>query len=163
MKPAIPRWRAMAEADLGFVDRLGNSIYPDHLESFAAFAAKFRASPESCLVAEMGGKGVGYCLALPAEVGAPPRLNQVRYAPERATVMHVHDIALAESARGHGLVPQALDHAAKAARDRGLDGLSLIAVLGTERMWPRYGFAPADCDRAIVASFGGGIYMTKRF
>jgi GNAT superfamily N-acetyltransferase len=162
MKPANPRWRAMEEADLGFVDRLGNSIYPNHLESFAAFAAKFRASPDSCLVAEMGGKGVGYCLALPAEEGAPPRLNQVRYAPARAKFMHIHDIALAESARGHGLVPQALEHAAKVARAAGLDGLSLIAVLGTETMWPRYGFAPAACDRAIVASFGGGVYMTRR-
>lgn len=151
----------MAEGDLGFVDRLGNSIYPGHLESFAAFAAKFRASPESCLVAEMGGKGVGYCLALPAQAGAPPRLNQVRYAPGRIDVMHVHDIALAESARGHGLVPQALDRAAKIAGDRGLAALSLIAVLGTERMWPRYGFAPAECDRAILASFGGGIYMRR--
>jgi GNAT superfamily N-acetyltransferase len=162
MKPAIPRWRVMAEADLGFVDRLGNSIYPDHVESFAAFAAKFRAGPDSCLVAEMGGKGVGYCLALPAETGAPPRLNQVRYAPARADAMHIHDIALAESARGHGLVPQALDHAAKVARGAGLETLSLIAVLGTERMWPRYGFAPAECERAILASFGGGVYMTRR-
>jgi N-acetylglutamate synthase-like GNAT family acetyltransferase len=76
--------------------------------------------------------------------------------------MHIHDIALAESARGHGLVPQALDHAAKVARGAGLETLSLIAVLGTERMWPRYGFAPAECERAILASFGGGVYMTRR-
>jgi GNAT superfamily N-acetyltransferase len=163
MKPAIPRWRAMEEADLGFVDRLGNSIYPNHLESFAAFAAKFRACAAACQVAELGGRGAGYCLALPADDGAPPRLNQVRYTPERARFLHIHDIALAESARGHGLVPQALDHAAGVARELGLDGLSLIAVKGTERMWPRYGFAPADCDRAILGSFGGGIYMTRIF
>lgn len=153
----------MEEADLGFVDRLGNSIYPDHLESFAAFAAKFRACVAACLVAELGGKGVGYCLALPADLGAPPRLNQVRYSPTRPRHMHIHDIALAEAARGHGLVPRALDHAAEVAGKLGLEGLSLIAVRGTERMWPRYGFAPAECDRAILASFGGGIYMTRVF
>lgn len=153
----------MEEADLGFVDRLGNSIYPDHLESFAAFAAKFRACPQACRVAELGGRLVGYCLALPADDGAPPRLNQVRYAPAAPVFLHIHDVALAESARGHGLVPQALDHAAGVARGLGLAGLSLIAVRGTERMWPRYGFAPAECERAILASFGGGIYMNRVF
>lgn len=161
MKPAIPRWRAMTEADLGFVNRLGNSIYPDHVESFAAFAGKFRACPAACSVAELGGRGVGYCLALPADLGAPPRLNQVRYAPARPSRLHVHDIALERVARGFGLVPEALARAAGVARDMDLEGLSLIAVMGTEKMWPRYGFAPAECDRAILASFGGGIYMTR--
>lgn len=163
MKPAVPVWRAMREADLGFVDRLGNTIYPDHVESFAAFAAKFRACPEACLVAEKGGRGVGYCLALPADEGNPPRLDQVRYAPTKPRFVHIHDIALSEAARGQGLVPLAVAHLAKFARAKSFAGLSLIAVKGTETMWPRYGFNPAPCDRAVIVSFGGGVYMTRPF
>jgi GNAT superfamily N-acetyltransferase len=163
MNPAIPAWRPMREADLGFVDRLGNSIYPEHVESFAAFAAKFRASPESCMVAEKGGRGAGYCLALPADAGKPPRLDQVRYVPIAPSFIHLHDIALSEAARGHGLVPLAIDRLADVARAKSFAGLSLIAVMGTETMWPRYGFKPAPCDRAVIASFGGGVYMTRPF
>jgi len=157
----MARWRNMARSDLAFVDRLGNALYPNHQESFAAFEAKFSATPDACLVAETpDGAPVGYCIALRAELGSPPHLDDAAYAPRRLDCLHLHDLALDASARGQGLVAAALAHLQTAAR--GLP-LTLVAVDGTHALWRRHGFADAVCGHDLARDYGTDArYMRRR-
>jgi ribosomal protein S18 acetylase RimI-like enzyme len=147
----------MAAADLDFVMALAARLYPDHPESRASFAGKLDAAPDACLVAVREGVAVGYCVALWATCGRPPKLDESAYAPRAPCGLHLHDIALAPEARGRGLVGAALSHLSRVA-----DGapLSLVAVNGTHALWRRHGFAEAAVDEDVRASYGpGAVYM----
>ena len=156
----MARWRNMAGSDLAFVDRLGNALYPNHPESLAAFEAKFRATPDACLIAEDArGMPVGYCLALLAELGSPPHLDDFSYMPRKADCLHLHDLALEPSARGQGLVAAALAHLQGIAN--GLP-LTLIAVNGTSALWQRHGFVDAVCAYDLAHGYGKDARYMRR-
>jgi GNAT superfamily N-acetyltransferase len=146
------RWQKMAATDLVFVERLGCALYPNHPESLAAFETKFRATEDACLIArDRADNPVGYCIAVRAELGHPPHLDDTRGPPRSADCLHLHDLALAPPARGQGLVAAAIAHLESAAH--GLP-LTLIAVNGTRALWQRYGFADALCAYDLAADYG---------
>lgn len=150
-------WRTMAPADLDFVMSLAAQLYPDHPESRASFAWKLDAAPDSCLIAEREGVAVGYCVALWATCGRPPKLDEVSYAVHAPRGLHLHDIALAPAARGRGLVGAALSHLSRVA---GGVSLSLVAVNGTAGLWRHHGFVEAAADDDVLATYGAGaVYM----
>jgi GNAT superfamily N-acetyltransferase len=154
------RWQNMVASDLGFVDRLGAVLYPNHPESFAAYAAKFRITQDACLTArDTAGNPVGYCIAVWAELGHPPHLDDANFAPRQVDCLHLHDLALAPAARGQGLVAAAIAHLTNVAR--GLP-LTLIAVNGTHALWPRYGFADAVCAYDLAADYGPDARYMRR-
>jgi GNAT superfamily N-acetyltransferase len=147
----------MAAHDAGFAAELGRALYPHLPESVSAFAAKFAATPEACRIAiAQDGTRVGYCVALWAELGRPPKLDDAAYAPRARECLHLHDLALAPSARGRGLAAQAVAHL------RGVAGalpLTLVAVNGSAPLWRRFGFAEIP---GPAASYGAdAIYMRR--
>jgi GNAT superfamily N-acetyltransferase len=150
-------WRAMTAADAAFAAELGLAIYPHLPESEASFAAKFAAAPEACRVAYGDdGTRVGYCVALWAELGRPPKLDDAAYVPRARECLHLHDLALAPLARGQGLVAQAVAHL------RGVAGalpLTLVAVNGSAKLWRRFGFVEIP---GAAASYGAdALYMRR--
>ncbi|MCA3261868.1 MAG: GNAT family N-acetyltransferase [Telmatospirillum sp.] len=150
-------WRAMTAEDVAFVAELGLAIYPHLPESVGSFAAKFAATPEACRVAcDRDGSRVGYCVALWAELGRPPKLDDVAYAPCARECLHLHDLAVAPAARGQGLVAQAVAHL------RGVAGalpLTLVAVNGSAPLWRRFGFSEVA---GSAASYGAdALYMRR--
>ena len=150
-------WRAMAPADLDFVMALAARLYPDHPESRASFAGKLEAAPDACLIAERDGVPVGYCVALLATCGRPPKLDEAAYAAQVPRGLHLHDIALAPAARGRGLVGAALSRLRRVAAGT---PLSLVAVNGTQALWRRHGFAEAAVDENVRATYGAdAVYM----
>ncbi len=147
----------MASADLDFVMLLAARLYPDHPESRASFAGKLNAAPDACLIAEREGGAVGYCVALWATCGRPPKLDEASYEVHAPRGLHLHDIALAPTARGRGLVGAALSHLARVA---GGAPLSLIAVNGTAGLWRHHGFVEAAVDEDVRATYGAdAVYM----
>jgi ribosomal protein S18 acetylase RimI-like enzyme len=154
-----PGWRAMVPGDLAFVQRLAEALYPDHPESHAAFEAKLTAAPDACRIAERDGQPAGYCIALRATRGCPPRLDQAAYAAVGPHTLHLHDVALDPVARGAGLVGGLLTHLAAVAGDL---PLSLIAVNGTHGLWRRHGFVDAPVDESVRATYGKeAVYMIR--
>lgn len=150
-------WRAMTAEDAAFAAELGLAIYPHLPESVSSFAAKFAATPEACRVAcEPDGARVGYCVALWAELGRPPKLDDARYAPRARECLHLHDLALAPSARGQGLVGQAVAHLCAVA---GALPLTLVAVDGSARLWRRLGFFDVE---GTAASYGADAHYMRR-
>ena len=148
-------WRAMTVADLEFAAALGCSTYPNLPESVASFAAKFAATPEACLAAiGEDGSRVGYCVALWGELGRPPKLDDAAYAPRARECLHLHDLALAPSARKQGLVGKALAHLRAVAGER---PLTLVAVNGSAPLWRRFRFVEIE---GAAASYGAeALYM----
>ncbi len=152
-------WRPMAIDDLAFVQCLAGALYPDHPESRAAFAAKLATAPDACRIAERGGRPVGYCIALRATRGCPPRLDQVTYAALGPHTLHLHDVALDPAARGAGLIRDLLAHLSSIAGDL---PLSLIAVNGTHGLWRHHGFVDAPVDETVRATYGkDAAYMIR--
>lgn len=150
-------WRAMTAEDAAFAAELGLAIYPHLPESVSSFAAKFAATPEACLVAcASDGSRVGYCVALWSELGRPPKLDDALYVPRVRECLHLHDLALARSARGQGLAEQAVAHL------RGVAGalpLTLVAVDGSAPLWRRFGFLEVP---GSAASYGAdALYMRR--
>ncbi len=155
----LPTWRLMTAADLDFVEALAAELYPDHPESRASFAGKLAAAPKACFVADVGGRNAGYCIALWTEMGRPPRLDEVNYLPRSREALHLHDIAVSPSARGQGLVGEAL--LLLSVEAAGMP-LSLVAVHGTRPLWELHGFSVAPADAGVLASYGGdAVYMSR--
>jgi len=155
----MPVWRAMARDDLDFVLDLASRLYPDHPETRAAFAAKLEAAPEACSVAMRGTEKVGYCVALWSQARRPPKLDEAGYVPAPPLSLHLHDIAIDLPARGQGLVGAALAQLSSFAKGA---KLSLVAVNGTRALWEGFGFAVADIDEAVRATYGrDAVYMER--
>ncbi len=149
----------MTPDDLDFVLRLAGELYPDHPESRAAFMAKLAAAPDACRIADPGRGPVGYCVALWATRGRPPKLDQADYAHTPPLTLHLHDVALEPSARGIGLVGEMLVHLVGLA---GSAPLSLVAVNGTHGLWRRNGFADATAKDDVRETYGAdAIYMER--
>ncbi len=147
----------MAPGDLDYVLELAARLYPNHPESRSSFEDKLRAAPDACLVAELDGRPVGYCVALWATCGKPPKLDERAYVAKAPLGLHLHDIALNPAARGQGLVSAAL---LRLARLAGSSKLSLVAVEGTHALWRRHGFVEEQIDEAVRATYGDqAVYM----
>lgn len=149
----------MTESDLDFVEALAAELYPEHPESRAAFASKLAAARQACHIARTNDGPVGYCFALWARRGVPPRLDEAAYVATRREVLHLHDIAVSLPARGQGLVARALERLSSVANGA---PLSLVAVHGTRPLWERHGFAAAQADADVLRTYGSdAVYMVR--
>ena len=158
-------WRPMAPADLPAVVALAGQLHPDHPESPAVFAERLALAPEFCRVLAGAAGLAGYAVAHPWAGMAPPALDRLLGGlPARPDALHLHDIALAEAARGAGhaaaMVALLLDQAAR----RGLRRASLIAVAGKQGYWAGLGFLPrpGPADPALASYGPGACRMARR-
>ncbi len=141
-------WRQMTSDDLAEVDRIAGLVHADLPESMAVLAERLALFPQGCLMTEGG-----YAVAHPVRLGAPPPLDTLLGAlPKDAGALHIHDLALLESRRGHGLGGAAMAHFIAVAKARGLARLSLVSVYGSHTYWSRFGFV--QFAKAGLESYG---------
>lgn len=150
-----PIWLPLEVADLDAVDRIGRAIHPGLPERPEVFAEKRALFPEGALKAVGAGTMLGYGLAHPWRLGAIPALDAfLGTLPADADCLYVHDVALLEAARGHGLAGSFVAAMRAVARARGLAALACASVYGTTVLWSRYGFETVD-DPNLAGKLAG--------
>lgn len=145
---ALPRlsWRAMTAADLDAVAAIAAVGFPDHFEGRDCFENRLALNPSGCFVlAGEDGEPHGYLVAYPWTADAAPALNTLIDAiPDDASVMYLHDLAIAPTARGGGWSRAIVGRLARDARAAGWPALTLVAVNDAAPFWERHGFVAAD-------------------
>jgi GNAT superfamily N-acetyltransferase len=129
------------DEDVDAICALGGSAHPGHLEeSHEAVASRLNAGRQTSFVLTSGGQTFGYVLAHPWDESVSP-LGAV-IEPRDGDVLFLHDIVVADEARGFG-------HARRA-----VSSLKTLAILNGWRMqivcvnqsypfWTRLGFTLA--------------------
>ncbi|MEU5591487.1 GNAT family N-acetyltransferase [Streptomyces sp. NPDC020298] len=107
-----------------------------------ALESRGRSSPDTCFVLELGGRIAGYVLALPYPRFHCPDLTAPETTVFHSHNLHLHDLVVAEDLRGRGLGTRLLRHLTAAARARGFQRISLVAVGGMETYWQAHGYRP---------------------
>jgi len=136
----------MAAADLDAVANIAAVGFPDHFEGRDCFENRLALNPSGCFVLADGmGQPQGYLVAYPWTAGAAPALNTLIEAiPADASVMYLHDLALAPGVRGGGWSRPIVERVANQARDAGWPALTLVAVNDAAPFWERHGFEGVD-------------------
>lgn len=159
------QWRLMMPADVPAVLEVSQRVHPAYPEDLAIFAERQRLYPAGCFVLADAAGLHGYALSHPWRFGQPPSLNTLLHAlPQYADTYYLHDIALAESARGGGFGGQIVGRLIAVAEASGAGNLSLVAVNGSVPFWQRQGFAVVE-DEAIrtrVLSYDGAASFMAR-
>ncbi len=155
----------MRAADLPAVSVLADRIHAAHPEAPAVFAERLRLFPQGCLALTDDSTLVGYAIAHPGRLGAPPPLNTLlEELPGRADCLYLHDIALAPSVAGRGHGSSLVARMVELAIDMRLPCLALVAVGGSAPFWKRLGFRAAGdaTPGAKLASYGAdAAYMVR--
>lgn len=140
LKPGVPRYRPMAEADLERIIRIERAAYP-YPWSLGNFRDCLQAG-YSCWVAEVDGELMGYSVLM-AAAGEGHLLNCCVSPPWQGLgygrLLMAHLIA---TARGHGVECIYLD-----VRPSNLPALRLYQRLGFEGIALRRDYYPADQGR----------------
>lgn len=128
-----------------------------YLESAEAFLHKLFMHPGGCFVHDVAGLVAGYIVFHPARLGwvAPIDFLYDMPVPD-PECMYVHDLAVDPAFRGKGIGRILFDEVVAAARARGLDRLTLVAVQDAEAFWERMGFHK---ERDIVYGGRPATYM----
>lgn len=156
----------MTPQDLGDVLALQALGYPPALQdSASAFLSRMALAPTLNLVARQGVDLRAYLVSHPWEAGSPPPVDAVlpRSAPQDC--WYVHDLSVAEAARGQGLARRLLVAGRDAALGLALARSELIAVEGAAPFWRRQGWSlPAIIPPDLAAKVSGygpsAVFMT---
>lgn len=156
----------MTPQDLGEVLALQGEGYPAALHDSAdAFLSRMALTPALNLVAHEGGDLRGYLVSHPWGAGSPPPVNSVLPTTAPQACWYVHDLSVAEAARGLGLARRLLMAGRDAALAQGLTRSELIAVEGAAPFWRRQGWSlPAIIAPDLAAKVSGygpsAVFMT---
>lgn len=142
MNPDIQfHWRPMVAGDFKRVSKLASAVHMDFPESDIVLREKHQQYPKGCYILVKGNLISGYLLSHPWERYNPPPLNRLLGGlPQRPDTYYIHDLALAASARGHGMAEQIVEVIVKLARSLKLDAVALVAVGGSEGFWEHQKF-----------------------
>ncbi|MBB5214462.1 GNAT family N-acetyltransferase [Parapusillimonas granuli] len=155
-------WREMNHGDIPGVMALADSIHPGLIERAEVFGERQRLFPDGCLVADRGGRILGYAVSHPIAPANPPRLDTLLGGlAQGERHYYIHDFALSPVLRGSGLARAGVDKLLAIAG--GFPKTALISVYGTMRFWSRFGFQPSAQDLAAkLAAYGeGAVYMER--
>lgn len=161
MRPTPPpQPLPLTDAHAHEVERIQQECYgAAHIETLDSLAAKWRASPDTCWVAERAGQVVAYLVAVPIPFPRLPAWNAPAFElAAGADTLYLHDLAVSAQARGSGaggaLVRAALAQALRA----GYAQACLVAVQDSAAYWEGFGFratpAPGPEVTAKLATFG---------
>ena len=147
----------MTPQDLGDVLALQAKGYPAALhDSAEAFLSRMALAPTLNLVAHDGGGLRGYLISHPWAAGSPPPVDSVLPTAAPQDCWYVHDLSVAEAARGLGLARRLLIAGRDAAQALGLTRSELIAVEGAAPFWRRQGWSlPAIIAPELAAKAAG--------
>ena len=158
-------WRPMVADDLNAVSKLALNIHVDFPESDSVLREKLTWFPEGCYTLGQGEMISGYLLSHPWKRHDPPPLNNLLGGlPPRPDIYYIHDLALAYSARGHGMAEQIVDEIVMLARSLKLASVSLVAVGGSDGFWKRQKFrivSTADLNNKLEP-YGAQAYYMER-
>ena len=156
----------MTPQDLGEVLALQAQGYPAALHDSAdAFLSRMALAPALNLVAHQGEDLQAYLISHPWAAGSPPPVDSVLPTAAPQDCWYVHDLSVAEAARGLGLARRLLIAGRDAALTLGLTRSELIAVEGAAPFWRRQGWSlPAIIAPDLAAKVGGygpsAVFMT---
>jgi GNAT superfamily N-acetyltransferase len=148
-------WDAVVALEAGAYSAAGLS------EGRAALESRANASPATCFVLDHGKRTVGYLLALPYPMFEYPDLNRREDIVFHSRNLHLHDLVIAEEFRGRGLAKSLLRHFTGTAGAKGYEGISLIAVSGSDTFWAANGYR---AHREVTPPTGYGadaVYMSR--
>ncbi|MFB8036202.1 GNAT family N-acetyltransferase [Streptomyces sp. NPDC056004] len=157
------RIRLLREEDWDEVVALEERAYAESglSEGREVLRSRHRASPSTCFVLERAGGFGGYLLALPYPLFRCPDLSLAEEGAVRGSNLHLHDLVIAERARGRGLAHRMQQHLEGTGRTVGYRTLSLVAVHGSQVLWTALGYR-ARPEIGLPASYGAeAVYMTK--
>ncbi|MCE9649503.1 MAG: GNAT family N-acetyltransferase [Parvibaculum sp.] len=148
----LSEWRPMTPADIHAVDEIGRVVHPGFPEDIAVLKNRLALFPAGCFVADGEDARLGYAVSHPSVVGRPAPLNTVIDAlPRDADCLFLHDIALTEGARGHGLGGSLLEKLKTVARHAGFARLGLVSVNNSRAYWLAQGFRVLEADETLAA------------
>ncbi len=157
------RIRPLVERDWDDLVALEARAYAESGLSEGSEALRSRAavSPGTCFALEYDGQFGGYLLALPYPLGQCPDLSLAETAGFASGNLHAHDFVITEELRGRGLTPHFVRQIEAAARARGFERLSMVAVQRSHVLWARLGYT-AHREVALPESYGTeAVYMSK--
>lgn len=159
------KWRRAGLEDAEAISRLSLQILGDLGEPAGIFAERISLCPEGCHVLMSGPEMVGHAITHPWRRGTPPAMNQrLGSLPLDADCWYIHEVVLAEQARGRGGVRAILQVLQEAATARELRVIALVAVEGAFAYWEGLGFRQVPLTGAQIGSYGGqAAYMELRF
>lgn len=163
------RIRLIQQADLTEVQAIQDRCYGDELfEDTALIERRLVSQPNSCWLAESSsGEVQAYLFSYPSRNYHVAALGSEFAQYAEADVLYLHDMAVAQHARGLGLPAKLLRYAEDYAASLRLDRLALVAVQGSVPYWQRQGFAGVNLSDAeaiqALASYSGqnAVYMQK--
>ncbi|MCG4257939.1 GNAT family N-acetyltransferase [Acetobacter senegalensis] len=159
-------WCPMMPADLAATVALAATVHTDYPEDNEIFTERLALVPQGCWVLS-GSEGVmGYMLSHPWRGSISPPLNTLLGSlPVPADRWYIHDLVLAESARGQGAAQKAIALAEDAARRLGVPLLSLTSTRHAQTFWRKQGFTPeavSEAERAVLASYDAEASLLSR-
>ena len=134
--------RLLTAADLPRVLAIQSEAYTAaFLEPEETFAAKLRLFPSGCCAALRAGLIEGYLFSHPWRGSEPvPLAIATLTLPAQPDCYYIHDLAVANSARGSGVGKLLVRHALSIAGRMKLRRTLLVAVQDSQRFWAHYGF-----------------------
>jgi ribosomal protein S18 acetylase RimI-like enzyme len=155
--------RPIAEQDWPAVVALEAQAYSDIglSEGRAALESRALASPQTCLVLNVGPQVAAYVLALPYPLFRYPVLARTEAEAFSSANLHLHDLVVAEEFRRRGLARHLEQRLARTARSLKYTSISLIALAGSRGFWVacRYEGRP---EVSVSVSYGAdAVYMTR--
>ncbi|MEU6017529.1 GNAT family N-acetyltransferase [Streptomyces sp. NPDC047515] len=130
-------------------------------EGRAALQSRAHASPATCFVLDCEKRLAGYLLALPYPMFEYPDLNRMEDIVFHSRNLHLHDLVIAEEFRCRGLAKHLLHHFTAVAGAKGYEGISLIAVSGSDDFWSANGYR-AHHEFAPPRGYGAdAVYMSR--
>lgn len=162
----VPPWQALEPADAAAVRALADVVHPGLPERTEVFAERIHLFPDGCCKLMGQGTLLGYGIAHPWHLDAPPALDTLLGAlPGDADCLHLHDLVMDPRMRGRGAPALYLARMETVARAHGLPALAMVSVYGTNRLWSRFGFVERDAPGLAVklAAYGATArYLVRR-
>jgi GNAT superfamily N-acetyltransferase len=135
-------FRTLTRDDIAGVHRLeAESYLPALHESDEAFLRLIALFPEGAIGCFDDQGLCGYAFGVPLKAGSTLELRTpLEEIPDEADTFYIHDVAVAERCRGHGVGRALVTRLLDLARDRGFTRLELVSVQGSAPFWEKFGF-----------------------
>jgi N-acetylglutamate synthase-like GNAT family acetyltransferase len=130
------------------IEKISTLVHPNLPERIQVFAEKLRLYPEGCFVLIQDRTISGYAITHPWILHDVPELDASLVAlPSSPDCLFVHDVALADRARGKGAGTQLMQRLSVLAAKHDIRCLALVAVYQSNVFWARFGFEASSDER----------------
>lgn len=133
--------RPMTQEDIAAVMYVQEDAYGPHfLEPQEIIAARYHSGLQTAWIGEIAGSAQAYLVGYCSKIGKISPLHGEFTKTEGADCFYLHDLALAQAARGTGIARALINAAVLFARDQGYSALALLSVQNSKSYWEKHGF-----------------------